>query len=190
MTRAEFRVLIKGMKAVYTDPKFLPDETSWEIWYRLLQDLDYKIADIALQRYMQTSVYPPHPADIRGQAARIASPEIDSISGEEAFALVRRSCRNQLAEAEKQFSKLPPLIQKALGGSNQGPGNLVEFACMDPAQFETVEKAQFLKSYAATCARKENDSMVSEKLMAQIEQTKAQLEKHDDPKRIEGGNEK
>ena len=71
MTKDEFRVVAKGMKAVYTQPTFLPDSDAMNIWYALLKDLDYNIAQAAIQKHMVTSKFPPTIADIREQAASV-----------------------------------------------------------------------------------------------------------------------
>lgn len=75
MTYDEFKILAKGMKAVYTQPTFLPDADAFNIWYQLLQDIDYKIANAAIQKYMLTSKFPPTIADIREQAASVVNGE-------------------------------------------------------------------------------------------------------------------
>lgn len=71
MTFNEFKVLAKGMKAVYTAATFLPDEDSIKIWYRLLQDIPYEVANIAIQRHMMTNKFPPTVADLREQVAQM-----------------------------------------------------------------------------------------------------------------------
>lgn len=75
MTYDEFKILAKGMKAVYTQPTFLPDADAFNIWYQLLQDIDYKIANAAIQKYMLTSKFPPTIADIREQVASVVNGE-------------------------------------------------------------------------------------------------------------------
>lgn len=186
MTRNEFQILLKGMKAVYTDPKFIPDQTAWEIWYRLLCDLDYRVANIALERYMQTSSYPPKPADIRSHAAQITNPEINDISPEEAFCYIRNAAQDGSYHSKENFAKLPLLIQKTIGSSE----NLSEIARMDPEEFETVEKSHFIRSYIAICEREKNDAKVSEKVRTAITEIKKQREALEEaggkePERIE-----
>ena len=72
MTKDEFRVLAKGLKAVYTQPNFLPDAEAIQIWYELLKDLDYATANVAIQKHMVSSKYPPTIADIREQATEVS----------------------------------------------------------------------------------------------------------------------
>ena len=54
MTREEWAVLVKAMKAVYTSPSFLPDQNAFDTWYGLLKDIDYKLLSFGLKKYMQT----------------------------------------------------------------------------------------------------------------------------------------
>ncbi len=65
MTKDEFKILCKAMKAVYTQPTFLPDADSFKVWYELLKDIDYKTAHIAIQKYMLSNKFAPTIADIR-----------------------------------------------------------------------------------------------------------------------------
>ena len=65
MTFDEWRVLCKGMKAVYTQPNFLPDADSIKIWYKLLQDIPYEVLNVGIQQFMMQSKYAPTVADLR-----------------------------------------------------------------------------------------------------------------------------
>ena len=71
MTKEEFKALAKGMRAVYTNERFLPDDASMKMWYSLLQDIPYSVASIAVQKYMLTNKFPPTPAEIREQALAV-----------------------------------------------------------------------------------------------------------------------
>ena len=55
MTFDEWKILVKGMKSVYPEPWFLPDGDSVKIWFQLLQDLDYKVLNAAIQKYALTN---------------------------------------------------------------------------------------------------------------------------------------
>ena len=54
MERDQFKLLCKGMKAVYTQETFLPDADAFNIWFALLGDLEYKVLNAAIQKYMLT----------------------------------------------------------------------------------------------------------------------------------------
>lgn len=69
MTREEFLILAKAMKAVWSDPKFLPDKDAFDVWYEMLHDVPYRDAAVGLKAYMKTGKFPPTIADIREKAA-------------------------------------------------------------------------------------------------------------------------
>ena len=49
MTREEFKTLVKGMKAVYAQPTFIPDQDAFNVWFELLKDIPYQQANVAIQ---------------------------------------------------------------------------------------------------------------------------------------------
>lgn len=65
MTFNEFKVLVKGMKSVYTKDNFLPDAESIKIWYSLLKDIPYEVLNVSIQKYMMTNKFAPTIADLR-----------------------------------------------------------------------------------------------------------------------------
>ena len=69
MSFDDFKVLVKGMKSIWPSERFLPDGDSIKVWYQLLKDLPYDLANAAIQRYAQTNKFPPSIAEIREQAA-------------------------------------------------------------------------------------------------------------------------
>lgn len=71
MEREQFKVLCKGLKAVYTQETFLPDADAFKIWFSLLGDLDYAVLSAAIQQYMLTNKFPPTIADLRDLATTI-----------------------------------------------------------------------------------------------------------------------
>ena len=85
MTFNEFKALVKGMKAVYTSPNFLPDADSVKIWYRLLEDMPYELANIAIQRHMAINKFPPTVAEIRAAAVESVYKPVDWSDGWEQF---------------------------------------------------------------------------------------------------------
>ena len=40
MQRDEFKILVKAMKAVYSDPKFIPDADAFSVWFEFFKDDD------------------------------------------------------------------------------------------------------------------------------------------------------
>lgn len=149
LTKEQFRVLVKAMKAVYAQATFLPDADAVGVWYQLLNDLDYKTLSTAVQRHMMTSPYPPTIADLRKQ--KVAQVDTGWMSELAAWSLVRAAISNSAYNSEAEFAKLPPLIQKAVGN----PANLREMAMMDVDTVDSVEQSHFLRAYRSTVEREQ-----------------------------------
>ena len=71
MSFEDFKILAKGMKAIWPSERFLPDGDSVKIWYQLLKDLSYEVANAAIQKYALTNKFPPTIADLREQVAQM-----------------------------------------------------------------------------------------------------------------------
>lgn len=73
MEREEFKLLVKGMKAVYAQPTFIPDQDAFNMWFALIGDLQYDVCAVAIKKYMLTNKFPPTVAEIRELAAGIVN---------------------------------------------------------------------------------------------------------------------
>lgn len=163
LTKERFRVLVKGMKAVYAQPTFLPDADAVGVWYQLLRDLDYRELSAAVQQHMMTSPFPPTIADLR----RLATQMPEEINELGAWALVRQAISNSAYNAEAEFAKLPPMIQKAVGN----PANLREMAMMDMDTVNSVEQSHFMRVYRATVEREKTRLTLSPGMRERVEKT-------------------
>lgn len=168
ITEKQFKVLIKAMKAVYPQETFLPDEDAARVWFELLKDMDYKSLSYAVQKHMMTSVYPPTIADLRKQTVDLV-PGTQDMSELAAWSLVRQAISNSAYHSEEEFSKLPPMVQKALGN----PANLREMALMDMDTVNSVEQSHFLRSYRAVMDREKEKAVLSPRLVNLIEKRDA-----------------
>jgi hypothetical protein len=104
VTRDDFKILVKGMKAIYADPKFIPDKDVFDVWYALMNDLEYEYLNLAIQKHMISSKFPPTPADIREQYQSLIDPE--EMNEMEAWNLVSKAIRNSGYNYEEEFLKL------------------------------------------------------------------------------------
>lgn len=160
MTRDEFKILVKGMKAVYATPSFIPDKDAFEVWYGLLIDIPYEVASAMIKSYMMTENKIPTPADIRGESRKfVDSEELNEI---EAWTLVSKAIRNGYYGAEKEFEKLPPTVQKAVGS----PEQLRMWATTDSKSIETVVASNFMKTYKTEVQRAEEYARLPEDVKA------------------------
>lgn len=164
MTDKEFMVIVKGLKAVYTDPKFLADNDAIDVWYGLLCDLPYQVLSTAVQKYMMQEQYPPTIAGLRKKAAEIQAPVQEDMSELEAWSLVLKALSNSGYNADYEFAKLPPLCQKAVGN----PANLHEMALMDNDTVNSVEQSHFIRNYRMVLERKRTDAQIAPEVMQLI----------------------
>ena len=180
MTRGEFKTLVKGMKAVYAQPTFIPDQDAFNVWFGLLQDLPYEQANLAIQKYMTSERFPPTIADIRTKATEIIAPAEESMSELQAWALVQRALRNSGYNSEEEFAKLPEACQRAVGTA----ANLKEWALMDSERVETVEQSHFIRNYRTTVQRISEEKKLPESirlLIASMRDNALELEKKEQP---------
>lgn len=155
MTKQEFTTLVRGMKAAYSDPKFLPDEYAVTVWYGMLKDIPYKDASKAITDIMRTSPYPPTIADITQKVYQANAKE--EMSGPEAWSCVRKAIQNSNYSSEQEFAKLPRSVQKAIGTS----ANLKELAAMDAQTVESVEQSHFIRAYRTVLDRERMDEQAN-----------------------------
>lgn len=138
MTKEQFKVLVKAMKAVYTNPGFIPDQDAFDVWYSMLKDLDYSIASRAVQMHLQTEESPPTVAGIRKQFAKLKADEADDLNETAAWSLVLKAIRRSTYYSEEEFAKLPATVQWAVAS----PKQLREWATLEDVDGKTLTVIQ------------------------------------------------
>ena len=175
MTRDEFKILVKGMKAVYAQQTFLPDKDAFDMWFALLQDLPYKLANVAIQKHMLTEKFPPTPAEIREKAAQMIEVPETEMSELEAWALVRKAIRNSGYHAKEEFDKLPEACREAVGNA----ANLEEWAKMDYEKVESVGQSHFIRNFRTAVLRIKEEQRLPEqmrKLISEMRESRMKIE--------------
>lgn len=141
MERKELSYLVKALKAVYSDPKFIADQDAFNVWYELLKDIPYQVAHATVYKYISTNKFPPTIADIREGATSIVQPE--QLGEGEAWALVYKAICNSAYNSVEEFNKLPKECQRAVGD----PAILREWASLTIDEVNTVIQSNFMRSY-------------------------------------------
>lgn len=114
MTKKEFSLLALALSSYFPKEKnFLPTPEAIELWYLQLKDLDYKVAEAAVNKWAATNKWSPTIADIRETAASITLGELPEWgeAWEEVTLAVRRYGSYRAGEALKSLS---PLARKAV----------------------------------------------------------------------------
>lgn len=138
MTKDQFKILVKAMKAVYTNPGFIPDNDAFDVWYSMLKDLDYALASRSVQMHMQTEETPPTVAGIRKQSAKLKADETDDLNETAAWSLVLKAIRRSTYYSDEEFAKLPPVVQRAVSS----PRQLREWATLEDVDGKTLTVIQ------------------------------------------------
>lgn len=168
MTRDEFAILVKSMKAVYTQPSFIPDKDAFNVWYELLKNIDYKILSFGLKKYMMTERREPTPSDLIACAQNLVGGK--ELNETEAWNLVSKAIRNSTYNSEEEFLKLPETVQRAVSS----PGQLWEWATSEniDGKWLSVIQSNFQRSYRAELQKERERKKLSPDLLRIIDNAK------------------
>lgn len=166
MTREEVAKLIYVVKATY--PRAFSSYTDTDTknmlaaWHMVLGHYDYASASKGLRVYLanDTKGFPPSPGQVIDGIQKAKKPAESDMTELEAWALVRKAIGRAGYHAEEEYSKLPPLVKKAVGH----PANLKEWALMDTGTVESVEQAQFIRNFRTVAARVWEEAKLPENL--------------------------
>lgn len=171
MTRDETKKIIMIISASY--PNFKPQDLRMTVdtWHMMLNEYSCAQVSIAVKAYIasDTSGFAPSIGQVVGLMKKIEEPE--ELNEMEAWGLVSRAIRNGYYGAEKEFEKLPPLVQKAVGT----PGQLRNWSQSDIESLESVAQSNFLRSYRNEVRRKQETSRMPENIRKLIEQTEQKM---------------
>lgn len=177
MTRDEFKVLVKGMKAVYSQATFIPDQDAFNMWFALLCDIPYNVCGVAIRKYMMLSKFPPTVAEIRELSATAVNgdPMSWGESWEKALNAVRRyGTYNQAAALDS----LDPITRKCVDS--------IGYTTLCMSENIMVERAHYQKIFEVYAKRDREEKQISEPLLQAI--SNLQLHGVDGEKlQIEGG---
>ncbi len=76
MNKAEFATLAAALKTYYPKEGLLPNQQAMELWYMQLKDIPYKLAEVALNKWVATNKWSPSIAEIRESALSVANGDI------------------------------------------------------------------------------------------------------------------
>ena len=126
------------------------------LWQEMFKDDSYMVVATAVKAHIAIDVngYPPHIGAIKNAIHKIT--HTDGMSEMEAWQRVKRAC--SYYDAQQEFDRLPPILQRMVGSPNQ----LREWAVMDSDQLETVVGSNFMRSYKVKSACQKEYEMLPE----------------------------
>lgn len=159
------RKFVAVLMVSYPNYKPIDTELAAKTWEDVTEEYTYEQINAALKIYMQsnTSGFAPVPGQIIENIHKLTdSQELNEM---EAWSLVRRAIRNGQDELE-EFSKLPPIVQKAVGL----PSQLRAWA-IDEHFNENVVMSNFQRAYAIELKRYKELQKMPRNIRALIENT-------------------
>ena len=131
------------------------------LWYELLGDVDFGVAQVALKKLMLESNFPPSLAEMRRAIAEVTTPEAERLEAGEAWAQVRQAIRwfGYYRELEALESLSPVIAEavKAIGWQ--------EICATEEAE---IVRAQFMRVYESIRKRHMEKALLPKPLQDQI----------------------
>lgn len=146
---------------VVSFPSYKPTDMQMllDMYKVMFKDYTYQEVMVGLQSYIATDTtgFAPSIGQIIDKIHKVTQPE--ELNPNEAWSLVYKALCNSTYNADKEFEKLPPLIQKTVGS----PESLRSLASSSDFN-EEVEKSLFFRNYQATIKRSQEDAKLPESL--------------------------
>lgn len=123
-------------------------------WALQFADENYEEVAAAVQALIATRTvgYAPVIGEIREKLTLLREPT--PRNDQEAWALVAKACRNGIYGYKREFSRLPPDVQAAVGC----PEQLREWAMVDTDTLQTVVASNFMRGFRAAQQRNQEFS--------------------------------
>ena len=164
MTIKEARKLVAVLMVTYPNYNPIDEELAAETWAGVTEEYTYEQVDMALRSYMKTNTsgFAPAPGQIIDKIHTMTAPQ--ELNEMEAWSLVYKAMSNSGYHCVEEFSKLPPLVQKAVGL----PDNLREWAMTENLNLEVV-MSNFQRAYKAELHRHEELQKMPQNIRQLIE---------------------
>ncbi|MBQ8881077.1 MAG: hypothetical protein IJ030_02725 [Oscillospiraceae bacterium] len=124
-------------------------EATVNLWARAFADDAYAVVSTAVMSHIvsDTNRFMPPVGIIKAKIAEMLKP--NEMTEQEAWGLVAKALRNSTYGADEEYAKLPPAVQRAVGGASQ----LRDWAMMDTETVQSVVASNFQRSYRVTSQR-------------------------------------
>ena len=170
MTTEEIRNTLAFLKQAY--PGSFRDMTAEDarntirLWKTFFENEDANIVSAAVIALIgsRKEGFTPTIGEICEKIREIRSP--NTLSEQDAWALVAKACRNGSYGYKEEYEKLPPIVQEVVGA----PEQLKAWALVDIDELETVTASNFRKSYRARIQRQEELMRIPESIRKKLEQ--------------------
>jgi len=121
------------------------------LWETMMSDVDFEIGQVAIQKHMSESVYPPTIADIRAKIADCTVAR--EKTGIEAWGDVKSAIRRFGSYNEKK-------AMESLSGVTRKVVEYIGFKTLCLSEEEMADRAHFLKVYDTVARREREDALL------------------------------
>ena len=166
MTREEFAKFSMALKTYYPKDNIMANEQAMELWYTMLQDIDYRVAEMSLNKWVATNKWSPTIADLREMAFGV-NHELEpswSESFQEARDMIRRYGYPREKEALEHMTPITRQVVKQMGYQDM---------CM--CEDIEVERGQYRMIFETTSKRNKEHNQLPERLREQIADTQRRM---------------
>lgn len=164
MTREEVQDFLAMVQATY--PNYNPPSRTAAVnaWTIALEEYSKNEIATAFKVYMQTNTsgFAPTPGQIIEKVHFLSSPQ--ELNEMEAWALVSKAIRNSTYNFDYEFSKLPPLVQRAVGLPSQ-----LQTWALDENYNEQIVSSHFIKCYREQASRQKEISKMPDEIKKMIQ---------------------
>lgn len=162
--KANYHNFYKGMTRIDA-------EAQVNLWHEMFQDTPYELVGMALKAFIATDTggYPPNVGKIKEQIRKLT--EKDEMTEQEAVNLILKACSNSLYNAQSEFDKLPPVLQRLAGSPNQ----LREWALMESEVLNSVVSSNLMRSFKVVKERERQQQALPSSMRALLAETAGRM---------------
>lgn len=166
-----FAVLKANYSNFYKNMSRIDAEAQVSLWAEMFEDTPYEVVGMAVKAFIATDVegYPPNVGRIKQEIRKLS--EKEQMTEQEAISLIMKATKNGLYGADKEYEKLPPVLQRLVGS----PSQLKVWARMPVDELQTVVASNLMRSYKAIAQREEYEKALPSSIKNLLGQVGEQL---------------
>ena len=163
MNKQEFAQFTMALKTYYPRENLLPNNQAMELWFRQLQDIPYKVAEIGLNKWVATNKWSPSIADIREVCASVSEPDVPDW-GDAWEEVINAISRFGMYRADDAVESMTPLTAQAV--------KRIGFVNICTSENASADRANFRIIYEQLAQRKKEDMQIPQVIKDLIGQIK------------------
>ena len=134
-----------------------------EVWNAVLADYTYPVVCAGVKAFIaaDTSGFPPSPGQIIDKIHKLTEKPENRLSESEAWSMVYKAICNGIYNAEDEFNKLPPVIQRAVGSAD-----VIRAWAME--ENVNVTQSNFQRSYRTVSEQAKEEAKLPQSVTALI----------------------